>query len=174
MFQHRFIRQIDWKNIKDALLLILGALLLFVLVSDRISTSRARAGDQTVGSSTGQAETITANHIPYPANNPPAVLPPDNPASWHWIVCTPANVMVYSIRIHVKCTQTFPPSDTVQYFAAPTSDAPNVARILSLLTAAKIAGRDVTIGYYDEDTSGVPWGCDLATCRPILAVGIEQ
>ena len=88
-----------------------------------------------------------------------------------FVSCVPVGIMTFSSRVHVQC-QT--PISGVSYFAASTADAANVARILSVITAAQVAGRTLTVLYDPADTSGTAIGCLAADCRLIQAVGFGQ
>jgi hypothetical protein len=84
-----------------------------------------------------------------------------------WISCTPANIATYDSRVHVKCSAAV---GGIQYFAAPTSDSENAARILSVISTARVAGRTLSILYDPADLSGASYGCLTDDCRPIIAV----
>jgi hypothetical protein len=87
------------------------------------------------------------------------------------IVCTPVQVSTWvNSRIHVKCSSSF---GGISYFAlrSTVSSAPEVARVLTILAAARSAGRSLVITYDTEDTSGAEWGCQANDCRTIQAVG---
>lgn len=85
-----------------------------------------------------------------------------------WYVCTPWKVATYSSRVHVECLVA---DDGIKYFAAPTSDYKNAARVLSLALTAQATGSDVEILYDPlDDTSGVPYGCQAGNCRPLLGI----
>lgn len=86
-----------------------------------------------------------------------------------WVTCTPENVAVYSSRIHVKCTV---PIAGIQWFALSTQNSSHAARILSILTAAHVTGRDLSILYDPADTSGTAIGCQANDCRLIVAAAI--
>jgi len=93
-------------------------------------------------------------------------LEPSDTADWY--VCDPWKVATYSSRVHVEC---FVADGVIKYFAAPTSDYKNAARVLSLALTAQAAGSQVEILYDPaDDTSGVPYGCLAGNCRPILGI----
>lgn len=85
-----------------------------------------------------------------------------------WVSCTPANVVTYSTRVHVKCTAAI---SGISYFAVSTADASKAARVLSILSTANVAGRTLSILYDPADTSGTSIGCQAADCRLLQAVG---
>jgi hypothetical protein len=91
-------------------------------------------------------------------------------ASLTWFQCTPANVAVFDTRVHVKCTASS--AGGIQYFAKSTADADEAARVLSLLSIAKVTGRTLDIRYDPADTSGATIGCQANDCRLIVAVGL--
>jgi len=91
-------------------------------------------------------------------------------ASLTWYQCVPANVAVFETRVHVKCTASAPGG--IQYFAKSTADADEAARVLSLLSIAKVTGRTLDIRYDPADTSGATIGCQTNDCRLIVAVGL--
>ena len=82
--------------------------------------------------------------------------------------CTPSNVIVFSNRVHIKCVEIV---GGIQYFAAPTADAAHVARVLSIISTATVAGRTVIVFYNPADTSGTSIGCQANDCRLIQSVG---
>jgi hypothetical protein len=62
---------------------------------------------------------------------------------------------------------------SIDYFAIHTGKEAERARLaLSMLTAAKIAGRQVRIHYYSDDTTTNAWemGCNPQDCRPIVRI----
>jgi hypothetical protein len=114
-------------------------------------------------SAPSSAEGVPAQATDSQANS----LEPSDTTDWY--TCTPWKVATYGNRVHVECTVAT--GDGFKFFATPTSDYKNAARILSLLLTAKATTRDVEVLYDpDDDTSGVPWGCLAADCRPILGV----
>lgn len=88
-----------------------------------------------------------------------------------WISCTPVEIMTYQVRVHVRCAAAV---GGITYFAAATQDAPYTARVLSVITAAQVAGRTLTILYDPADLSGAAIGCLTSDCRLIRAVGFGQ
>jgi hypothetical protein len=86
-------------------------------------------------------------------------------------ICTPSNVMVFYNRVHVKCVETV---GGIQYFAAPTDDAAHVSRVLTILSTALAAGRQLSIVYNPADTSGTAFGCQANDCRTIQAAAFWQ
>ena len=85
--------------------------------------------------------------------------------------CQIAEVAVYNNRIHVKCYTGFGTGGAIRFFAAPTSDAARVGRILSVLLSAEAAGKRAMIAY-DPNANGTSFGCQFADCRPIDGVFI--
>jgi len=91
-----------------------------------------------------------------------------------WTNCTPANVMVAAAntkRIHVKCAQAV---NGVRYYALNNTDAALMARVLTLLTSAQIAGRTLSVLNDPADLSGQAWGCANSDCRILRAVSLGQ
>jgi hypothetical protein len=88
-----------------------------------------------------------------------------------WVSCVPVGIVTFAARVHVQCQTAI---GGVSYFAASTADAANVARILSVITAAQVAGRTLSVLYDPADTSGTAIGCQAADCRLIQAVGFGQ
>ena len=88
-----------------------------------------------------------------------------------WITCTPVNIVAYDIRVHVKCAAAVA---GIQFFAAPTTDPANVARILSVISTAQVSGRTLFILYDPDDLIGDSYGCLTNDCRTIIAVGFGQ
>jgi len=93
------------------------------------------------------------------------------PAASTWVFCVPVGIVTYTTRVHVQCSA---PISGVSYFAASTADAANVARVLSVIMAAQVAGRTLSILYDPADTSGTAIGCGASDCRLIQAVGFGQ
>ncbi|MCI5160528.1 MAG: hypothetical protein D3917_00585 [Candidatus Electrothrix sp. AX5] len=90
-------------------------------------------------------------------------------AAQTWETCTISSVAVFTDRIHVRCVESY---SGVYYFAYPVSkDAAGAARFLSILTAARISGNQLSILYDPaDDTSGVSYGCQAADCRPFYSL----
>ena len=94
-----------------------------------------------------------------------AALAPDSPDATY--VCTPRYIGNFSNRVHVLCTVAAPGG--IYYFASPTSDSKNAARILSVMLTAKALGKNLQI-YYNPSASGASYGCGTLDCRPIDAI----
>jgi hypothetical protein len=91
-----------------------------------------------------------------------------------WTSCTPVNVTVYSVgakRIHVKCSQAV---NGIRYFALSSNDTALMARVLSLITSAQVAGRTLSILFDPADLSGQAWGCANSDCRILRAASFGQ
>jgi hypothetical protein len=136
---------------KQSILIISGVLLLAVLLLGLTTERRALA-------STGDE---------MPAANSSVAMPDTET----WISCVPVEVIAYEQRIHVQCQTAI---SGVSYFALGTSNTSNVARILSVLTTAQVAGRTLSILYDPADLSGQQIGCSNSDCRLILAAGFGQ
>jgi len=97
-------------------------------------------------------------------------------AAYEWHDCVISKVQLIAVspgtsspRVGVECTAST--AGGISWFSFLTqSDIDHAKMLLSTLTAAKIAGRSVTIGFEGTDTSGSSWGCNAADCRPILQV----
>ena len=87
-------------------------------------------------------------------------------------LCTPANVAVYETRVHVKCTSAAPGG--ILYFAYPTDDIAKSSQVLSVLSTALAAGRQLSILYNASDTSGSAFGCQTNDCRTITGAVFWQ
>ena len=96
---------------------------------------------------------------------PAAVTVPGSPDATY--ICTPSYIGAFSNRVHVLCTIAAP--NGIYYFAAPTSDSKNAARILSIMLTAKSLGKNLQI-YYDTNGNGASYGCQTSDCRPINAI----
>lgn len=96
---------------------------------------------------------------------PAAVMAPDSPDVTY--ICTPSYIGAFPTRVHVLCT--LPATGGIYYFAAPTSDSKNAARILSIMLTAKSLGKNLQI-YYNPSGSGASYGCQTVDCRPIDAI----
>ncbi|GAB4263152.1 MAG: hypothetical protein Kow0080_01200 [Candidatus Promineifilaceae bacterium] len=85
-----------------------------------------------------------------------------------WGNCTPYHVAVFSSRIHVRCQTAV---NGILYFAFPTTNDAEAARILSLFTSAQVTGRLLQVLYDPADTTtGPAIGCGANDCRVITAV----
>ena len=82
---------------------------------------------------------------------------------------TPTAVAHFDARVHVRCSV---PISGITYFAVSTSNNNRAARVLALLTTALAAGRDITIFYDPNDTSGTSIGCAASDCRLIQALEV--
>ena len=71
---------------------------------------------------------IVLPHLPLPGSGEQAAWGVSTAAAAETI-CTPANVMVFFNRVHVKCAETV---GGIQYFATPTTDAAHVNRVLTI------------------------------------------
>ncbi len=87
-------------------------------------------------------------------------------------MCVPVSVAAFSSRIHVECLN----GSAFRFFAAPVED-PNTSEFLTALSTAmsSIPIMEVRIGYYDDTTSGPPFGCGESDCRKIsyVIVGLK-
>src|SRR5262245_22823748 len=74
------------------------------------------------------------------------------------VFCTPNQVVVLTEvpRLQVRCDESF---SGVVYFAAPTADAAQASRILSVIQTALVAGRTLIVNYEPADLSGAGIGC---------------
>jgi hypothetical protein len=108
-----------------------------------------------------------------PGGSVQAAHPAVPPALSKGILCTPVQVAVWvsSPRVHVRCASS---TGGIRYFAVSTKDPSVAARVLTVLTAAQVAGRTLTITYNPADTSGTSIGCKASDCRLIEAVSFGQ
>jgi hypothetical protein len=108
-----------------------------------------------------------------PGGSAQAAHPPAAAALRKDISCNPIDVTVWvtSPRVHVRCASSI---GGIQYFAVSTQNSGEAARVLSVLTAAQVAGRTLTISYDPADTSGTKIGCQANNCRLIEAVGFGK
>jgi hypothetical protein len=88
-----------------------------------------------------------------------------------WTSCTPTEIVTYQRRLHVRCAASV---GGVSFFAVSTQDTAYAARVLSVITAAQVAGRTLTILFDPADQSGTAIGCLAADCRLIRAVGFGR
>ena len=94
-------------------------------------------------------------------------LAPDSPDDVY--DCLPFSVGVFSNRVHVRCTVAA--TGGIYYFAAPTSDSKNAARVLSLMLTAKATGKTIRF-YYTPSASGASYGCQDNDCRPFWGIEV--
>jgi hypothetical protein len=82
-------------------------------------------------------------------------------------MCVPVSVAVFNDRIHVECLN----GAAFRFFAAPLGE-PNTTEFLAALTTAmsSIPIMELRVGYYDDTTSGPPFGCGANDCRKISYV----
>ena len=147
MFRTRSLRMV----------IVVGAMFLLGLGAAWLGQAGRAAAD------TSQT-TISAPVAQDPDTNP---MDPAAPEASTWVTCTPNQVAAYSSRIHVRCNESY---SGIRYFAYPTTNAAAVARYLSLLTSAQVAGHTLSILYDPADTSGTAYGCAASDCRPLQAV----
>jgi hypothetical protein len=88
-----------------------------------------------------------------------------------WISCVPIEIATYAVRVHVRCAASV---GGISFFAVSTQDAAYAARVLSVVTAAQVAGRTLSILNDPADLSGSAIGCQNADCRLIHAVGFGR
>jgi hypothetical protein len=88
-----------------------------------------------------------------------------------WISCNPIEIVTYQVRVHVRCAAAV---GGITFFAAPTQEAAYAARVLSVITAAQVAGRTLSILFDPSDQSGATIGCLTSDCRLIRAVGFGR
>lgn len=87
--------------------------------------------------------------------------------------CKPVEVAVFTERIHVQCE--VPVAGGFSFFAAPTSEPKFANRALSVILAAQLGGKVVSVLYDPKDTSGEKtMGCLLKDCRPLLGIVMEE
>jgi hypothetical protein len=108
-----------------------------------------------------------------PGGSAQAAHPANPPALQKGISCNPIQVEVWitSPRVHVRCASS---TGGIQYFAVSTRNPAVAARVLTVLTAAQVAGRTLNITYDPADTSGTNIGCGASDCRLIEAVGFGK
>jgi hypothetical protein len=88
-----------------------------------------------------------------------------------WTSCTPTEIVTYQQRLHVRCAAAV---GGISFFAVGTQDTAYAARVLSVITAAQVAGRTLTILFDPADQSGTAIGCLATDCRLIRAVGFGR
>jgi hypothetical protein len=100
-----------------------------------------------------------------------ALLHDANAATTDVFVCTPVTVASFASRVAVYCN---PPDGALSFFAVCTHpDLAWAARALSLMTTAKVAGKNLNIYFDPADTSGASCGCQTGDCRAITAVEVR-
>ena len=142
--------------VKNVALILLGVLISAALLAS--NTVGGAALPQGAGAA-AQGAVPEVQLGSFAASSPDAV----------WTNCTPANVASYTTRVHVKCTASV---GGIWYFAVATDNPAHVARILSVLSTAKVAGRTLSILYEPGSTSDLPPGCAASDCRTLLAAAI--
>ncbi|HET7087861.1 MAG TPA: hypothetical protein VFL17_04360 [Anaerolineae bacterium] len=159
-----FARYLTFQTLRNAVWLLLGALLMLVLLVGLVTARNAFAE--------GYLESAAASSAVEASGLAGDVEAPDAAT---WRSCVPVEVMVYttgSKRMHVRCSAAL---SGILFHALGTSDSTTAARVLSVVTTAQAAGRTLSILYDPADTtSGPPIGCSSSDCRLILAVGFGQ
>ncbi len=84
--------------------------------------------------------------------------------------CKSVNVSSFAERIHVRCDKAA--AGGIVYFAIATANSAHAARILSVLMTAHLTGRNLSVEYDPNDTSGTAFGCQAHDCRRLLSVGV--
>ncbi len=92
-------------------------------------------------------------------------------AEQRWSTCTPSQVLTFRERVHVLCVEHL--HEQIQYLAVPTNDPAYAERVLTILLAAQVNNRRLTVLWDKKDLSGEAYGCGVEDCRPLLAVGFE-
>jgi hypothetical protein len=89
------------------------------------------------------------------------------------VFCTPNQIVVLTEapRLQVRCDESF---SGVVYFAAPTADAAQAGRVLSVIQTALVAGRTLIVNYEPTDLSGASIGCQSNDCRLIRHIGFGK
>ncbi len=89
------------------------------------------------------------------------------------VFCTPNQIVVLTEapRLQVRCDESF---SGVVYFAAPTADAAQAGRVLSVIQTALVAGRTLIVNYEPADLSGAGIGCQSNDCRLIRRIGFGK
>jgi hypothetical protein len=82
--------------------------------------------------------------------------------------CLASQVLVFSNRVHVKCSN---PVNSIAYFALPLTDATLVDRFLRIANAALLSEKKMWVGYTANDTSGTAFGCLAGDCRKLTYFG---
>ena len=101
----------------------------------------------------------------------PLMPTPQAFAASTFYTCKSVDVTVYPERIHVRCNKAT--SGGFVFFAIPTANSAHAARILSILTTAHVASRNIEVEYDPADKSGDAFGCHSSNCRRLLSVGIK-
>lgn len=148
-------KKIHWKTI----VLYAGVALLGILLGSFVANSGGWTSS--AGLQPGVARAAEAVSAGIQAPNSPNAQ----------VGCTPVDVGSWSDRIYVKCLVAIPEDPNVNYFAAPTTDSKEVARILSIMLTAKSLGKNLWF-YYEPDGDGSAFGCDPANCRPFYGIEV--
>lgn len=153
------IKQHAVKMLKYATLVLLG-----ILISSSLLTSNASGRPDRAQ----KASTVGQSAVPHASSSDL----PAGPTSQTWITCTPVEVAVISTnRAHVRCAA---PVGGIDFFAVPTDDPAHIARMLSILSTAQVAGRTLNLLYDPDDTSSLPPACAESNCRLLLGAGFGQ
>ena len=96
------------------------------------------------------------------------VLPGVAYSAGTWTSCSPVEIMTHSDRVHVKCATSV--GGGIRYFAVSTTNTTLAARVLSVISTARVSGNTLTI-LYESLASSNPSGCATTDCRLLYAVG---
>jgi hypothetical protein len=96
----------------------------------------------------------------------PAQDSPEDSAAQASLDCKIEMVAASATFVGVRCYNAV---DTVVWYAYPTTNAQQAARLLSTALTAHAADKELLI-YYETATTGLPAGCSAATCRGMTAV----
>ena len=171
VFKNRVLSPMkNWQTIKYVLLLLLGLLVLGALSLNASALQHGIIHPAGPIAQAAEAAPALVQPVAAPAASASAANNLGAEAN-SWVTCTPTEVTTYPDfgRLHVRCVESY---GGVTFFALGTADAAKAARTLSVLTAAQLSGRTLTILYNPADTSGEAIGCAASDCRLIIGVGI--
>jgi hypothetical protein len=128
----------------------------------------------------GPAEVSSAAQSPAPANPVAATPAPSSsatgtlnaPQNIGQFDCIPGQVSMDAYQYVAVICANFA-NTTINFFAWPTADATRASMFLSTFTTAFVMGKHLVIYYFDDTTSGPPFGCQTSNCRKIASAYIQ-
>ena len=106
--------------------------------------------------------------LPFTANA--AAIP--SPDKWH--SCQAVEVMEFSKRIHVKCSNTVKHGQhTVRYISIDTLNKEKANRFMSLATTAVVSGITFRVKMSGDPETN-PSGCSFSDCRYPVRFGLAR
>lgn len=106
--------------------------------------------------------------LPFTANAAPIPSPDE------WYSCQAVEVLEFSKRIHVKCSNPIKHGQhTIKYISIDTLDKDKANRFMSLATTAVVSGLTFLVRM-SGDPAKNPSGCSFSDCRYPIRFGLKR